>query len=67
MCGELASVFERVDGIDIFVAPYGFDPWKTQRKSTRMARARLNRIERDLEYDVRFYLTITAMIELYFV
>jgi hypothetical protein len=39
---QFASVFERVDNIDIFIAPYGFDPWKTQRKSTRMARAWLN-------------------------
>jgi hypothetical protein len=59
---ELPRVFERVDCLHIFVAPDRFDSWEAQRQSTRMARAWLDGIERDFEYDVRFHFTISTMI-----
>ena len=60
--GELPRVFQCVDCFYIFVTPDRFDSWEAQRKSTRMARARLDGIERDFEHDVRFHFTISAMI-----
>src|SRR5438132_14171774 len=61
--GQLARVGQRVDSIDIFVAPNRFDPWETQRQSARVSRARLNRIERDLQDDVRLHLPISTVID----
>ena len=61
--GELLRVRERVDGIDIFVPPDGFDARKTQRQAAGVSRARLNRIESHFEHDVRFHFAIAATID----
>ena len=59
---EFARVGQRVDGIDIFVRPNRFDARKAQRESARVACARLNRVERDFEDDVRLHFAISAVI-----
>ena len=59
---EFARVGERVDRIDLFVASNRFDARKAQRQSARVTRAGLNRVERDLENNLRFHFTISPVI-----
>src|SRR6476620_1868548 len=59
---QLARVGQRVDRVWRFVAPDRFDPWEPQRETARVPLARLNRVERNLQYGVRPYFEIAAAI-----
>ena len=58
--GQRARVGQGIDRVHALVSPNGFDARKAQSQTARMSSARLDRIERDLQNDVRLHFAIPA-------
>src|SRR5207247_4294394 len=59
---QSARVAQRVNPFHTFVSPNCFDAWKAQSQTTRMSSARLDRIKRNFQDDVRLHFAIASVI-----